>query len=308
MELHATLSLFRDQPLRVSIAPDKQGERDFLPKPDELKGKLFLGDRGYEDIDYCSQVKAAEGDYLIRFTKKINPTVVECWISGQRCERLEGRKLSEIRAALPKRKAVDLDVEWIRGGEAVRSRLVILEKPKAARPKKVKSKRARKKQTAKKTKPPRQDRMQLATSLDRESFSTEVIAILYRLRWQVELLFKEWKSYANLHSFDTGKVQIAKGLMWASLAAALLKRFLAHATQLVFGVETSTRSAAMALFHHLPLLLQSFVRGEQGRLRRFEELLRFLRDNARRAHPKRDRRTGRLQNAFLRPAWVDANP
>src|SRR3989442_11780194 len=26
---------------------------------------------------------------------------------------------------------------------------------------------------------------------------------LYKWRWQVELLLKEWKSYANLHAFDT---------------------------------------------------------------------------------------------------------
>ena len=31
----------------------------------------------------------------------------------------------------------------------------------------------------------------------------ERVGQVYRLRWQVELWFEEWKSYANLHAFDT---------------------------------------------------------------------------------------------------------
>ena len=58
--------------------------------------------------------------------------------------------------------------------------------------------------------------------------------------YNIELLFKEWKSYANLHAFDTAKVAIVEGLIWAAIAAAVLKRFLAHMTQLLTGVPMST--------------------------------------------------------------------
>ena len=43
--------------------------------------------------------------------------------------------------------------------------------------------------------------------------------------------------------------------------AATLKRFLAHATQLVFAVETSTRTASMALRHGLPRLISASCSG-----------------------------------------------
>jgi hypothetical protein len=33
--------------------------------------------------------------------------------------------------------------------------------------------------------------------------SMTLVTPLYRFRWQVELLFKEWKSYTNLHKFST---------------------------------------------------------------------------------------------------------
>ena len=44
-----------------------------------------------------------------------------------------------------------------------------------------------------------------------DPFSIEIVARLYRFRWQIELCFKEWKSYANLHQFDTANPHIAEG-------------------------------------------------------------------------------------------------
>jgi IS4 transposase len=66
-----------------------------------------------------------------------------------------------------------------------------------------------------------------------------------KLRWQGELLFKEWKSAANLHKFDTEKETIAEALIWASLLASALKRFLAHVAERLLAVVLSPRKAAM---------------------------------------------------------------
>jgi hypothetical protein len=110
----------------------------------------------------------------------------------------------------------------------------------------------------------------------------------YRLRWQVELLFKEWKSFANLHAFDTQNPAIVEGLIWAAIGAAALKRFLAHTAQVVAGVETSTRKAAMCAVHVLQDILRTLISG-------IARAIDYLAGNARRAHPKRDRQRGRLQ-------------
>jgi hypothetical protein len=116
-----------------------------------------------------------------------------------------------------------------------------------------------------------------------------------RFRWQIELCFKECKSYANLHKFDTAIPPIAAGLIWASLCAAILKRFLAHAGQrLGDGTAISTRRVAMCAHHILKELVSALLRGV-GLLVALRRGLAYLLANARRANVPREYRTGCLR-------------
>lgn len=280
VEIHATLSLLQGQAVRVSIAPDAQGERQFRPDPEHLRGKLFLADRGYMDLGFCARVAAAGGSFVMRFTRQTNPTVVGGSIGGRLlARRTLDRHLRDLPTALRGRSA-DLDVQWTVGGEVLPLRLVL--------------------SWNRKTK----EHMLLATNLPRAAFDLEAVRALYRLRWQIELLFKEWKSYANLKAFGTRKAPIAEGLIWAALCAALIKRFLAHAAQRVHRAEVSTRITAMTLAHHLPQLFEAILQGRSIR-RILCRLLAFLAASCRRAHPSRDRTTGRLASG-LRPTFLDA--
>ena len=129
-----------------------------------------------------------------------------------------------------------------------------------------------------------------------ERYSVYEVAKAYRLRWQVELLFKEWKSYANLHAFDTQNPAIVEGLIWAAISATALKRFLAHTAQVVAGVETSTRKVAMCAVHFLHDILRALISEIENRfVDTFARAIDYLAGNAKRAHPKRDRQRGRLQ-------------
>jgi len=74
-------------------------------------------------------------------------------------------------------------------------------------------------------------------------------------------IFKEWKSYANLHTFDTANRHIAAGLIWASLCADMLRRFLAHAAQRVGGgTAISTRRVAMCAHLLLAAIVEALLR------------------------------------------------
>jgi hypothetical protein len=134
----------------------------------------------------------------------------------------------------------------------------------------------------------------LCTNLPSTPFSAPLVARLYRFRWQIERCFKEWKSYANLHKFDTANPHIAAGLIWASLCAAIVTRFLAHAAQRVGdGTAISTRRVAMCAHHILKDLVSALLRGV-GLLMALRRGLAYLLANARRAIVPREYRTGRL--------------
>lgn len=136
----------------------------------------------------------------------------------------------------------------------------------------------------------------LLTNLPEERYAIDTVCLIYKLRWHVELLLKEWKSYANLHALDTTDAQIAEALIWASLAAAALKRFLAHATEQLLQVVMSTRKAAMSPAYVFPELFRALRHGDGPWFRRaFAAIIRSLGANAKRAHPRRDARTGRAR-------------
>lgn len=278
VEVHATYSGCADEVCVVQIAPDKEAERQFLPDPATLTDCLLLADRGYPSVPYFEAVRAQGGSFIVRLTRSYDPWVGAAWVEGARAAVPTRIRLSRFLARHTGRR-LDLDVEFERGLRVIGFRVIVL--------------------------PGRDTAMtRLCTNLPRTPFSADVVARLYRFRWQIELCFKEWKSYANLHEFDTANPHIAEGLIWASLCAAVLKRFLAHAAQRVGdGAAMSTRRVAMCARHILDEVVTALRRGV-GLLGALRRGLTYLLANARRAHPNRDRRTGRLRAglALVEPA------
>lgn len=280
VELHVTMSALRDQALAITLAPDKEAERQFGPKPSDVKGCLLLEDRGYEHKQFFAEVQKAGGSYIVRGKSNIRPTICRAYNSqGHRLRHLEGKRLQW--KILPQ-ETVDLDLEWGRGKNAYKGRLIAIYK---------RGKRNRKTYTY------------LHTNLKRSKYRHREVATLYRLRWQIELLFKEWKSHANLHRFDTGKSAIAEGLIWASILAATLKRYVLHGAETVLGAELSTMRAASCARHFLDDILAGLARGSRSLARSIHDTFLYLGRNAQRAHPERDRRRGRLASG-IRPCAV----
>ena len=269
IEIHATYSGFSDEVCSVQIAPDREAERQFLPDPSMLQGRLLLADRGYPAVPYFESVHAQGGSFIVRLSRSHDPWVRSAWVDATTVALPKPIRLSRFVARNTGHR-MDLDVEYERRGHGrVSFRVVVL--------------------------PGSENTMtRLCTNLPRTPFSLDLVSRLYRFRWQIELLFKEWKSYANLHKFNTANEHIAAGLIWASLCAAVLKRFLAHAAQLVGGMPISTRRVAMCTRHIVDELFAALLAcvGFAAALRRG---ISFIIDNARRANPTRDRRTGRLR-------------
>jgi hypothetical protein len=214
-------------------------------------------------VAFFEAVAAHGGAFVVRLTRSYDPWIRTAWVEGQRTPVPTPIRLTRFLA-----QRLDLDVDFHVGARVVPFRVVVLQGREAAG-------------------------TRLCTNLPRTPFSRDLVGRLSRFRWQIERCFKEWKSHANLHPFDTANPHIAEGLIWASLCAAVLKRFLAHAAQHVSpGTAMSTRRVAMCARHVLGDVVTA-LRVGVGLLKALRRGLAYLLVHARRAHPERDRRAGR---------------
>ena len=273
VELHVTMSCYKDQPIRVELAADSESEQNYCVEPELASGCLVLKDRGYQCRRYFSALVAAGGHYIVRGILSIRPVVERAVrASGLEDRVMRGMKLEP--GILPC-EDIDLDICWGSKSQPYRGRLVILYTPGA-----------------------RQDHIYLHTNLNRSEYSAQRIGELYRLRWQIELLFKGWKSHANLRKFATGKASIAEGLIWTSILAASLKRVVAHAAEATHEVPISTQRVAKCAGEFLRPLLSSIAHGARAIAKQLDAVLEYLALNARRARPDRDKASGRLRSGL----------
>ena len=272
VELHASFSGFGDEVFAVSLAPDTVPERPFLPEAAQLRGKLLLADRGYCSADYFHAVQQHGGHFIIRVTKSFDLWVVARWSGNRRHALRRPRRLSKLIGERYAGQPCDFEVKFELADINV-FRIVVL--------------------------PGKESHgTRLATNLPVAQFGLHSVGRIYRFRWQVELIFKEWKSYANLRAFGTVNEHIAAGLIWASLLVAILKRYLAHAAQYVHAVAISTRRAAMCLAPWLRDLASTMERQQGDLYMVVADILSYLAINAPRADTGRDAVTGRLASGL----------
>lgn len=282
IEIHATQSLLSDNLISLSVAPDTVGERDFLPEPQELSGLLLLQDCGYQDLERAADVAAAGGDVLSRAKNNLNPTIVSLKLDDRFIHEVEGRKLKDCRW-MCEGHHVDLIGRWKKGMWEIDMRLVGIYDPDHER------------------------HLWLYTTLEASDWNVEELHTLYRLRWQVELLFKELKSCCELKGFGTSKAPIAEGLIWVALSSCILKRFLVQSSELVY--ETKTQSTLKGS-RRAPILVLDLMRALLDQCEvapAFSKLLKyFARENIR-SRPKRDAQRGKFQMGLISAVHADSS-
>jgi len=107
------------------------------------------------------------------------------------------------------------------------------------------------------------------------------------------------QSYATLPAFDTAHPAIVAGLLGTAMAAAALTRFVAHRPQRLLEGPMSTRQGAMGAMHVFGDRVEALQRGDgAGLSAALAAAITSLACQARPAHPKRDRHTGRSQRGL----------
>ena len=101
--------------------------------------------------------------------------------------------------------------------------------------------------------------VQRVSNLPVARYDAFAVGQIYKLRWQIELLFKEWKSHANRRAFSTANASIVEGLLWAAIGVATVKRPLAHSVQIAAEVATSTLRTAKCAGQIIPGLGETLL-------------------------------------------------
>lgn len=197
-----SISAFGGTPLAAQVVDGAAHDNNFFPRFDLFApGTLFLFDRGFFAHARLRAIREAGHHFLCAMKRSSNPLVTRAVVAPGRVRAQIDRseKGIRLRDLLAKDARIasrwDLDVEV----DGLACRLVIV---------------------------PGRDRKQRAyfTTLARALFAPTAIAEAYRLRWQVELVFKELKQHLNLESLPTRDPFAAQIFIWASLIALVISR------------------------------------------------------------------------------------
>lgn len=258
------ISVWGMLPVFASVVPGSRNDNILGPSPKQLKpGTLVLFDKGFGAVERLRSFVNANIFFLCPMRLNGHAHIVQIHRAPSRIKRLlrarpEGLSLREV---LPKKKRVrkiwDLQV-LIRPAptvalskEPVAVRLVIMPGPKG-------------------------QQHPYLTNLS-TVWKPAALRELYRLRWQIELVFKELKQYLNLRVIPTKDPFAAQCFVWASLLALVLSR--AVATWLVPLPKLTGLSAElrpMVLTRALRSNVRLLARAMAQRPKDAAETLRFL--------------------------------
>jgi IS4 transposase len=244
--LHLCYDAGRARIIDAAITTTKEGER--LDRLAVTPGEIRLGDRGFPQPDGIRNTLNAGADVLVRLT----------WNSLQLSADKKPVDWLKLFKQAGKQGPIDIPVRMHKAHgsfEPLDMRLVIIKKPPAAAAKaRAKARRASKKDQRRKMDPRTlvgADYIILLTSLRREEFTTEVIAALYRLRWQIELAIKRLKSILHMDRLPAKNPQLARAWLYAHLLLALLLDQIS-AELGAASPSTAANSTNLALAHNDP--------------------------------------------------------
>jgi len=178
-------------------------------------GTLYIRDLGYVDYDEFASMIAEEADLLMRLKSNANPVVVRVRHGVVAPNRSVGMKFQDLSFCMTQ-DTFDLDAQFTSfdGGT---TELRVVGRYNA--------------ETGK--------YHTYVTTLGAEAFSVEELAVLYSLRWVIELLFKLAKSSCHLDHLDTKDPDAIRTHIYASLLAATVLSAVVYAAAESAGIPVS---------------------------------------------------------------------
>lgn len=209
----------------ISLHHGNEQDRSAPMQKDEIKANsLRLADLGYFDLGVFNNISQAQGHWITRYLSQVKLYHQE-----------DGTELELVKYLNMHCTALsDVDVRVTIGKEArVLGRLVARRCPDA-----LAAERRRKLNQKAKKKGQKVSQLSLAlaawnvilTNLPAATFTVEQILILARVRWQIELLFKLWKTHGKLDQSRSQKPYFILCGLYAKLIGQIVQQWLISVT------------------------------------------------------------------------------
>jgi len=133
-----------------------------------------------------------------------------------------------------------------------------------------------------------------------DDYRMEELYVLYRIRWQVELVFKGWKSVLGIHRQRSAKAARVRCEVYGRLIAATVAAVLEGLASLTLdGIVVSRFKALKAFAAHAHELSKAIVRGKRALMQAIKRLLNFIAKRCRKTNSsKQPHIEERLENIF----------
>ena len=129
------------------------------------------------------------------------------------------------------------------------------------------------------------DWMILVTNVPEELLTPDEACVLYRARWQVELLFKRWKSQGLVGNLKGSTINMKMARMWARLLAVVVQHWLVIAS--VWGDPRSSLKKASDAVRKFAVLLAVTLQSESRLSDTIEAIIATMQSVARQNKRKR---------------------
>ncbi|MCK4458891.1 MAG: IS4 family transposase [Methanosarcinales archaeon] len=219
IKVSCIVSVVADGVKSVKLFPERTSEVKTLNIGPWVRDRIFLIDLGFFKYGVFDRIDKYQGSFVSRLKSNANPTIVQL---NRTCRgnsiSVEGKKLKDV---LPHLKRGILDVM-------------------------VEVKFKRRKYRGKRTTVTKLFRVVAVlneetgdyhiymTNIPVTRLSAEDIASLYGARWEIEMVFKELKSYYRMDQINSKNTDIIKSLVWVSILTLMCSR---RVLQLIRNVD-----------------------------------------------------------------------
>ncbi len=224
-KMHVLMSVARAGKGTVKITSERASEGRMLRIGPWVEGKLLMFDLGYFCYRLFSRIDRNAGFYLSRLKANANPRIVALnrKVRGNSVP-LVGWRLRDATLDLVQREVIDVQVE-------------------------MRFKRRRYRGAARKDceivrvigirDPSGKGYRFYVTNVAPEALAAEDVTAVYAARWEIELLFKQWKRHYRVEDLPSSKEHIVEALLYASLLTFVVSGRLAEEVRQRLGAKAS---------------------------------------------------------------------